>query len=50
MLFGSGEWRAGPARYLLTADNLENLYRCPVHSVETPHGTRFHPAFDASPD
>ncbi len=46
MLFGEGEWKAGPAIDLLTGDNLERLYRCRVDTVETPAGRRFHPAFD----
>lgn len=50
MLFGGGEWRAGPAHELLTATHLERLYRCPVNSVDTPHGPRFHPAFEPTPD
>ena len=50
MLYGAGEWQAGPARELLTASNLERLYRCPVTAVETPDGTRFHPAFTAPSD
>lgn len=49
MLFGDGEWNAGPAFDLLTGDNLERLYQCPVDTVETPAGKRFHPAFDNSP-
>jgi iron complex transport system ATP-binding protein len=45
MLFGNGEWRAGAAAELLTTDNLERLYRCPVTCVQTPDGPRFHPSF-----
>lgn len=48
MLRGGGRWRAGPAPALLTVDNLEDLYQCPVNAVETADGTRFHPAFRSS--
>jgi len=50
MLFGGGEWRAGPAPSMLTLDNLERLYQCPVTAVETPDGRRFHPAFSRLSD
>ena len=50
MLFGNGEWRAGPAAELLTGDNLERLYQCPVSAIETPDGRRFHPAFSRLSD
>ena len=49
MLFGEGEWRAGPALDMLNEDRLRRLYQCPVEAVETPAGRRFHPAFDRSP-
>lgn len=45
MLFGDGEWEAGKATELLTAERLERLYQCPVTSVDTEEGRRFHPAF-----
>jgi iron complex transport system ATP-binding protein len=45
MLFGNGEWSAGPAPELLTEQNLGRLYQCPVDVVDTPAGRRFHPAF-----
>ena len=48
MLFGVGEWHAGPASDLLTEANLERLYQCRVETVDTPAGKRFHPAFDNS--
>jgi iron complex transport system ATP-binding protein len=48
LLFGDGNWQAGPAAELLTADNLQRLYQCPVNAVDTPEGRRFHPAFEAS--
>ena len=35
MLFGDGEWQAGPATELLNQDMLEKLYQCPVESVLT---------------
>jgi iron complex transport system ATP-binding protein len=50
MLFGGGEWRAGPAPELLTVENLERLYQCPVSAIETPDGRRFHPAFSRLSD
>ena len=43
MLFGEGEWQAGPADEILNQENLERLYQCPVESVQTPAGTRFLP-------
>lgn len=46
MLFGEGQWEAGSAQEMLTEDRLERMYQCPVESVDTPAGRRFHPAFD----
>jgi iron complex transport system ATP-binding protein len=46
MLLGEGQWRAGPAIDMLTGDTLERLYGCPVETVETAAGRRFHPSFD----
>lgn len=46
MLFGQGEWQAGPARDMLDKVTLERLYQCPVETVETPAGRRFHPSFE----
>lgn len=43
MLFGGGEWRAGPCSELLDRHALERLYRCRVEVVETSGGRRFHP-------
>ena len=45
MLFGEGEWSAGPAVDLFTEASLERLYQCPVQIVDTPDGKRFHPSF-----
>lgn len=45
LLYGDGAWEAGEAAELLTSDRLERLYQCPVRSVETDEGRRFHPAF-----
>ena len=45
MLFGNGEWSAGPAAEMFTQDHLERLYQCPVQMVDTPDGKRFHPSF-----
>jgi iron complex transport system ATP-binding protein len=43
MLFGDGDWQAGPAKKLLNLENLERLYQCPVEAVETSTGKRFLP-------
>ncbi len=50
LLFGDGKWAAGKATEWLTAERLEQLYQCPVTSVDTPEGRRFHPAFGVDPD
>ena len=34
MLFGDGEWAAGPTEELLTADQLSRLYRCRMRLVD----------------
>ena len=46
MLFGDGEWSAGPAADMFSGAKLERLYQCPVQMVDTPAGMRFHPSFD----
>lgn len=43
MLFGDGDWQAGPVNELLNLENIERLYQCPVESVQTPTGERFLP-------
>ena len=43
MLFGGGDWQAGPVNELLNLENLERLYQCPVESVQTRTGKRFLP-------
>jgi iron complex transport system ATP-binding protein len=43
MLFGDGEWCAGPTGDMLSEGALERLYGCPVERLETPTGSRFHP-------
>ena len=43
MLFGDGDWQAGPVEQLLSLENLERLYQCPVESVQTSTGRRFLP-------
>ncbi len=43
MLFGAGEWQAGPTSELLNRASLERLYQCPVDTIETAAGTRFYP-------
>jgi iron complex transport system ATP-binding protein len=44
MLFGNGEWCAGPAGEMLDEQSLERLYGCPVERLEGREGPRFHPA------
>ena len=34
LLYGDGEWDAGPTRELLTAENLSRLYRCRVRLID----------------
>lgn len=41
MLFGEGDWQAGPVDELLNLENLERLYQCPVEAVQTSAGKRF---------
>jgi iron complex transport system ATP-binding protein len=43
MLFGDGDWQAGPVSDLLNLESLERLYQCPVESVQTSNGRRFLP-------
>ena len=43
MLFGEGDWQAGPADELLNLQNLERLYQCPVECVQSSTGKRFLP-------
>ena len=43
LLFGNGDWQAGPVAELLTPENLEKLYQCPVETVQTSAGRRFLP-------
>ena len=43
MLFGEGEWQAGPSNELLNQESLERLYQCPVEAVESNAGKRFLP-------
>jgi len=43
MLFGDGDWQAGPVNELLNLENLERLYQCPVEVVQTLSGKRFLP-------
>jgi iron complex transport system ATP-binding protein len=44
MLFGNGDWCAGPTLDMLSEASLERLYRCPVERLESAQGPRFHPA------
>jgi len=43
MLFGGGEWCAGPAHEMLSEAALERLYHCRVERLQGDHGPRFHP-------
>ena len=43
MLFGDGQWQAGPVGEMLSQQNLEKLYQCKVESVTTANGIRFLP-------
>ena len=43
MLFGDGEWCAGPCSDMLSENSLERLYDCPVERLESATGPRFHP-------
>jgi iron complex transport system ATP-binding protein len=43
MLFGNGKWQTGTASEMLTGDKLEQLYQCPVETVQTSIGRRFLP-------
>jgi len=48
MLFGEGDWCAGPTTDMLSEASLERLYHCPVERLEGSCGPRFHPApFDS---
>jgi iron complex transport system ATP-binding protein len=44
MLFGNGDWCAGPTLDMLSESSLGRLYHCPVERLESAHGPRFHPA------
>jgi iron complex transport system ATP-binding protein len=44
MLFGNGEWCAGPAGEMLNESSLERLYHCRVERLESTNGPRFHPS------
>ena len=43
MLFGEGDWQAGPVDELLNLENLERLYQCPVETLQSQAGKRFLP-------
>jgi iron complex transport system ATP-binding protein len=43
MLFGEGDWQAGPVDELLNLENLERLYQCPVETLQSEAGKRFLP-------
>jgi len=44
MLFGDGNWSAGPSGEMLSESSLERLYHCAIERYEGAHGPRFHPA------
>jgi len=44
MLFGEGNWCAGPTLEMLSESSLERLYHCPIERLEGTNGPRFHPA------
>ena len=46
MLFGNGEWCAGPCEDMLSEASLEKLYNCPVEMLQGRNGTRFYPSGD----
>ena len=46
MLFGNGDWCAGPCEDMLSENSLEKLYNCPVEMIQGRDGARFHPAGD----
>ena len=43
MLFGEGEWCAGPVHEMLSEASLQRLYGCPVERLEGRGGPRFYP-------
>jgi iron complex transport system ATP-binding protein len=43
LLFGAGQWRAGPVAEMLSAEVLTRLYRHPVVAVDTPAGIAYLP-------
>ena len=44
MLFGDGDWCAGPCADMLSETSLERLFGCPVERLDSGAGPRFHPA------
>jgi iron complex transport system ATP-binding protein len=44
MLFGEGNWCAGPTGEMLSVASLERLYNCAIERLEGVSGPRFHPA------
>ena len=43
MLFGGGEWAAGPVGEMMTEERLERIYGCPIARFESAQGPRFYP-------
>jgi len=46
MLFGEGNWCAGPTEEMLNESSLEKLYHCSIERFEGVNGPRFHPTQD----
>jgi len=44
MLFGNGDWCAGPSAVMLNEESLGKLYDCRIERLEGVNGPRFHPA------
>jgi iron complex transport system ATP-binding protein len=44
MLYGDGDWCAGPSDEMLSESSLERLYHCRVERLESADGPRFHPS------
>ena len=43
MLYGEGDWCAGPTADMLSEASLQRLYGCPVERLESASGPRFYP-------
>lgn len=47
LLFGDGRWLAGPVDEVLTEENLEHLFKCPVRAIQAQETRFFLPGFVA---